>query len=142
MSLPADASGLFVKVSRLLWMNVTQAYPKLGHDSTVVTARPILQNQVRILTQQSERDETAVREAIEDLEGLAESAMGGAEGLHAASCPPAARYLAEIGIGAAARGCSRAGWRTQVADVAALYTFEELDEAEACMRHSGLWPWP
>lgn len=93
------------------------------------------------MTQQSKTDEIAVREAIEDLEGLAASAMGGAEGLHGAACDPKVKYLAEIGIGAAARGCSREGWRQEVAEVAGLYTFDDLDQAEECMRHSGLWPW-
>lgn len=94
------------------------------------------------VTQQSEADKAAVREAVKDLDGLADSAMGGAEGLEAAACSPTIKYLALIGIGAAARGCSREGWRQEVSQVARLYTLDELDEAEECMRHSGLWPWP
>ncbi len=94
------------------------------------------------MTAQSDIDEEAVRAAIEDLKGLADSASGGVEGLERAACSPKVKYLAEIGIGAAARGCSREGWREEVAHVAGLYTIAELDEAEECMRHSGLWPWP
>jgi hypothetical protein len=83
-----------------------------------------------------------VRAAIEDLTGLAESAMGGVEGLDRAACSPRITYLAQIGIGAAARGCSREGWREEASQIAELYTVEELDQAEWCMRNSGLWPWP
>lgn len=90
---------------------------------------------------QSDIDQQAVQEAIRDLEGLADSAVGGVEGLDRAACSPRAKYLAEIGIGAAARGCSRDGWRHEVSQVARLYTVDELDEAEECMRDSGLWPW-
>lgn len=93
------------------------------------------------MTQQSEVDQAAVRAAVKDLDGLADSAMGGAEGLDGAACSPTMKYLALVGIGAAARGCSREGWRQEVSQVAGLYTLEELDEAEDCMRHSGLWPW-
>lgn len=93
------------------------------------------------MARQSEIDEVAVRAAVEDLQGLAESALGGVEGLDTAACSPEVTYLAKIGIGAAARGCSREGWRQEVSQIAGLYTVKQLDEAETCMRHSGLWPW-
>lgn len=86
-------------------------------------------------------DAQAVQAAIDDVDGLAVSSCGGAEGLDGAACSPAITYLAKIAIGAAARGCSRDGWRTQVTVARGPECTPQLDEAEECMRHSGLWPW-
>lgn len=89
----------------------------------------------------TDTDEQAFSQALAELQDLANGAMGGVEGLDRASCSPNIKYLAEIGMGAAARGCSREGWRVQVTKTQGLNATRELDEAEECMRHSGLWPW-
>lgn len=86
----------------------------------------------------SRTDEQAFRLAEKDLEDLAGLALGGAEGLDGASCAPNITYLAEVGIGAASRGCSRQGWREEASKTREL---AEIDEAETCMRKAGLWPW-
>lgn len=94
------------------------------------------------MAEQADIDERAFNEAVRNLGKIADIAMGGVEGLDCASCSPRVKYLAEVGIGAAARGCSPDGWRTEVAKT---LDPEEagprLEEAEECMRHSGLWPW-
>lgn len=87
------------------------------------------------------KDEQAFALAIAALADLADDAMGGVEGLDRASCSPNIKYLAQIGMGAAARGCSQEGWRAQVALTQGLDATRELDQAEECMRLSGLWPW-
>lgn len=89
----------------------------------------------------TQTDERAFREAVAELDDLAESVGGGVEGLDRASCSPAVTYLAQIGMGAAARGCSAAGWRTEVSKVRGPEGVRQLVEAEECMRQSGLWPW-
>lgn len=89
----------------------------------------------------TETDERAIRETVAELEALADSVGGGAEGLDRASCSPAVVYLAQVGMGAAARGCSAQGWRTEVGKIRGPEGARQLDEAEECMRHSGLWPW-
>ncbi|MEO6996670.1 MAG: hypothetical protein ABI112_01145 [Terracoccus sp.] len=89
----------------------------------------------------TETDERAFRETVAELEALADSVGGGAEGLDRASCSPAVVYLAQVGMGAAARGCSAQGWRTEVGKIRGPEGVRQLDEAEECMRHSGLWPW-
>lgn len=86
-------------------------------------------------------DERAFRQAVEELEELADSAFGGAEALDGAACAPQIKYLAKVGIGAAARGCSKEGWRTEVCKAWGPDAGAELDEAEQCMRQAGLWPW-
>lgn len=86
-------------------------------------------------------DEHAFAQALVALADLADDALGGVEGLDRASCSPNIKYLARIGMGAAARGCSQDGWRVQVAITQGLDAARELDQAEECMRHSGLWPW-
>ena len=86
-------------------------------------------------------DAQAVQSAIDDLDNLATSSYGGAEGLDGSSCSPFVTHLAKIAIGAAARGCSHEGWRTEVAKARGPEAARQLDEAEECMRHCGLWPW-
>lgn len=94
------------------------------------------------MTAHSKSDEQAFREAFEELDGLAENSLGGAEGLDRASCSPAVVYLARVGIGAATRGCSAQGWRGEVSKSWGPEGDQQLAEAEECMRRSGLWPWP
>ncbi len=89
----------------------------------------------------AETDEQAFRLAVKGLEDLADGAFGGAEALDGAACGPHVKYLAKVGIGAAARGCSQQGWRTEVSKAKGSDASAELDEAEKCMRESGLWPW-
>lgn len=91
--------------------------------------------------ERTQTDAQAVQEAVQDLDDLAANACGGAEGLDRASCSPVITYLAQIGIGASARGCSSAGWRVEVSKIRGPNAAHELDEAEKCMRASGLWPW-
>ncbi|XAS74961.1 DUF5994 family protein [Dermatophilaceae bacterium Sec6.4] len=89
----------------------------------------------------AESDKHAFAQALLALADLAGDVFGGVEGLDRASCSPNIKYLAQIGMGAAARGCSQDGWRAQVAITQGLDAARELDQAEECMRHSGLWPW-
>lgn len=93
------------------------------------------------MSAQPEKDERAFREAVTELDSLSASVGGGVEGMDRASCSPAVLYLAKVGIGAAARGCSAEGWRTEVAKTKGPEGVREIDEAEECMRYSGLWPW-
>lgn len=89
----------------------------------------------------TETDARAFRQAVAELDGLANS-VPGLDGLDGASCSPAVMYLAKVGMGAAYRGCSAEGWRTEVANTSGPEADRQLDEAEECMRRSGLWPWP
>ncbi len=94
------------------------------------------------MAEQSDIDERAFNDAVRNLGNIADIAMGGPEGLDHAACSPDVKYLAEVGIGAAARGSSRDGWRTEVAKTLdPEEAAPRLEEAEECMRHSGLWPW-
>ncbi len=94
------------------------------------------------MTEQAKIDEQAFNEAVRNLGDIADIAMGGPEGLDQASCSPDVKYMAEVGIGASARGCSQDGWRTEVAKTLDPDDADrQLKEAEECMRHSGLWPW-
>lgn len=93
------------------------------------------------MSESVQTDAKAVEEAVSELDDLAANALGGAEGLDRASCSPVVTYLAQIGIGAYSRGCSSAGWRMEVAKIRGADAARELDEAEKCMRKSGLWPW-
>lgn len=87
-------------------------------------------------------DARAFHQAVAELDGLADSVGGGVEGLDGASCSPVVIYLAQVGMGAAARGCSPDGWRAEAAKIRGPKAGRQLDEAEECMRRSGLWPWP
>jgi len=89
----------------------------------------------------TETDERAFREAAAELDVLADSVGGGVEGLDRAACSPAVIYLAQVGMGAAARGCSAEGWRAEVGKSRGPEAARQVDEAEECMRQSGLWPW-
>lgn len=93
------------------------------------------------MTAPTNTDEKAFREAVAELDGLAEKSLGGAEGLDRASCSPAVVYLARVGMGAATRGCSAQGWREEVTKGWGPDADQQLDAAEECMHRSGLWPW-
>ncbi len=86
-------------------------------------------------------DVVAFRQAVAELDALAESVGEGAEGLDRASCSPAVIYLAQVGMGAASRGCTAEGWRTEIAKSRGPEAVRQVHEAEECMRHAGLWPW-
>ena len=89
----------------------------------------------------AETDERAFRQAVAELDALAESVGEGAEGLDRASCSPAVVHLAQVGMGAAARGCTAEGWRTEILKAREPEATRQVAEAEDCMRKSGLWPW-
>lgn len=89
----------------------------------------------------SSTDEEALQAAVAELETIADGAYGGAEGLNGASCYPLITYLAEVAIGAAARGCSADGWRTEVGKSTWPTADRDVADAEQCMRSAGLWPW-
>lgn len=94
------------------------------------------------MSAQTNSDEEAFQLAVAELDQLAQNAGGGAEGLDRASCSPEALYLAQVGVGAASRGCSAEGWRTEILKAHGPEILRKIDEAEECMRHAGLWPWP
>lgn len=73
-------------------------------------------------------------------EGLVDVALP--EWLEGASCGPAAKHLAHLAIHAADGGGSRADWQSWVHEHVPEVSDATLDEAEECMRHAGLWPWP
>lgn len=89
----------------------------------------------------SETDQRAFNEAVAELDALADSVGVGVEGLDRASCSSAVVYLAQVGMGAATRGCSAEGWRAEVVKSRGPEGARQIDEAEECMRRSGLWPW-
>lgn len=93
------------------------------------------------MTARTESDEKAFQLATAELDQLARNAGGGAEGLDRASCSPDALYFAQIGVGAASRGCSADGWRAEILKIHGPEILPKIEEAEECMRHSGLWPW-
>lgn len=64
-----------------------------------------------------------------------------AEWLEGASCGPHVKALAVRAVDAAGRGVSAARWRR---DLLAAHpeAVALVDEAEECMRSTGLWPWP
>ena len=96
---------------------------------------------VSSLSAQAETDARAFHQAVAELDALAESVGEGAEGLDRAACSPAVVHLAQVGMGAAARGCTAEGWRIEVAKAHGPDAARQIDEAEDCMRRSGLWPW-
>lgn len=65
------------------------------------------------------------------------------EGLEQASCGPHAKVLAMEGIAVAGAGGTAEDWRTEIADRHRDHPGwqEHLEEAQRCMRASGLWPW-
>lgn len=64
------------------------------------------------------------------------------EGLTGASCGPHVKHLAQVALDAAWQGRSADRWRAAVADGMGEHLAAFVDEAEACMRGCGLWPWP
>lgn len=66
----------------------------------------------------------------------------GVEGLEGAGCSPYITDLARLAIGADAKGLTAEDWRTWIVDGLGPAAGDVLDEAESCMRASGLWPWP
>ncbi len=88
----------------------------------------------------AEDDARAFHEAAAELDDLAGSAAA-AEIFGGVACPPVPIYLAQVGMSAAIRGCSAEGWRAEVSKIRGPEAAEQLDQAEACMRESGLWPW-
>lgn len=72
---------------------------------------------------------------------LLESPLDDAEGLESASCPPHRKHLAQIAMGSAAEGLSAEQWRSTIVQGLGPDITPLVDEAEACMRSAGLWPW-
>lgn len=63
------------------------------------------------------------------------------EGLERASCGPAVKHLVHLAIHTADAGGSEADWRAWVTEHVPEVSPALLDDAEACMHGSGLWPW-
>ena len=63
------------------------------------------------------------------------------EGLDRAACGPHVKHLAELAAATATAGDSAARWRTDMLTTAGPTAARALDEAETCMRRTGLWPW-
>lgn len=85
-------------------------------------------------------DARAFHEAKAELDDLAES-VAAAEIFGGVACAPEMIYLAQVGMGAAIRGCSEEGWRAEVSKIRGPKARQQLDRAEGCMRESGLWLW-
>jgi hypothetical protein len=64
------------------------------------------------------------------------------ESLDRAGCGPRVTNLARLAIGANTEGRSAAEWRSRITDDLGAEVEPFLDQAEECMRVSGLWPWP
>lgn len=77
----------------------------------------------------------------DELDALAAITVGAAEGLDRVACAPNVKYLVEVAVGEAMRGGSRADWHAMVLNCLGQPVLPVLDEAEACMRSAGLWPW-
>lgn len=63
------------------------------------------------------------------------------KGLEGAACSPAAKRLAAEAISIASRGGSPEEWRTAAEGERQGQAAALLEEAEECMRTSGIWPW-
>ncbi len=72
---------------------------------------------------------------------LLERGLDEVEGLEGASCPPHRKHLAQVAMGSAAEGLSAEQWRSAIVDGLGPEITPLVDEAEACMRSVGLWPW-
>lgn len=110
---------------------------QVGADYSASMTKQTTSNSV---SAEAEGDARAFHEAAAELDDLADS-VAGAEIFGGLACPHAVIYLAQVGMGAANRGCSAEGWRTEVAKLRGPEARQQLDEAEGCMRKSGLWPW-
>lgn len=84
-------------------------------------------------------DGCAVEAITTWLEDPVSDAAFGTDGLVGASCAPGPLRIARTAIGAANRGWSATDWRRVLA--VSRWTNAQIDTAEACMRHNGLWPW-
>lgn len=63
------------------------------------------------------------------------------EALDRAGCGPRVTDLARLAIAVSTDGRSAEGWRTWISEELGPQSLPHLEEAEACMRESGLWPW-
>lgn len=63
------------------------------------------------------------------------------EGLESASCPLHRKHLAQLAMGSAAEGLSAQEWRATIVEGLGPDMTPLVDEAVACMRSAGLWPW-
>ncbi len=72
---------------------------------------------------------------------LLENPLDDVEGLEGASCPPHLKHLAQIAMGSAQEGLSAKQWRATIVDGLGSDVAPLVDEAESCMRGTGLWPW-
>jgi hypothetical protein len=65
----------------------------------------------------------------------------GPEWLEEASCPPGVKELARLASSASVHGMTAEGWRSMIMSEGGPEASPLLDNAETCMRESGLWPW-
>ncbi len=65
----------------------------------------------------------------------------GGEGLDGASCGPHVKQLAQLASAAASEGLSASDWRAWIVDGVGPHAAPLLENAETCMRSTGLWPW-
>ena len=72
---------------------------------------------------------------------LLDSPLDAVEGLEGSSCAPHRKHLAQIAVGSAREGLSAEQWRSAIVDGLGPEITPLVDEAEACMRGAGLWPW-
>ncbi len=63
------------------------------------------------------------------------------EALDRAGCAPQVTDLARLAIAVSAEGRSADSWRAWISAALGPETAPHLEQAEACMRESGLWPW-
>lgn len=73
---------------------------------------------------------------------LIDDPCNGVEGLEGAACAPHIAELVRLAVGAAADHQPSQTWRGWIADELGSRAAAVTEEAEACMRASGLWPWP
>ena len=73
---------------------------------------------------------------------IIEDPRNDAEGLDGASCGPHVKHLAQLAMGAAAEGVTAQTWRASIMDEFGSEVAPLVDQADACMHRSGLWPWP
>lgn len=63
------------------------------------------------------------------------------ESLEGAACGPHLKHLAVLAEAAAANGVSSEQWRADLLSHTGPDAAPAIDAAQACMHHSGLWPW-